>query len=199
MKFKVGDRVKVIKVNNHFKASHVGRVTTIRAVNPNGDRHTSVHGEHYTIVGGSPFVFYTDELAAMVNKIVITTDGKETLARLYDGDKVLKSATAKCSPDDTFNFETGARMAFDRLFAEEKKEEKPKFEVGKMYKYNGLAVNDNGVIKITGYENRTFTFEIVKGMGNWRILKRFHDNSAMANHMLKEATPEDLKSKSGRR
>ena len=55
-------------------------------------------------------------------KIVITTDGKETLARLYDGDKVIKSATAKCNPGDTFDFATGAKLAFKRLTGEEKKE-----------------------------------------------------------------------------
>lgn len=49
------------------------------------------------------------------HKIVITSNGSETLARLYEDDKVIKTATAKCSPDDTFDFETGAKIAFDRL------------------------------------------------------------------------------------
>lgn len=48
-------------------------------------------------------------------KIVITTDGVETIARFYDGKKVIKSATAKCSPDDTFDFNIGAKIAFERL------------------------------------------------------------------------------------
>jgi hypothetical protein len=48
-------------------------------------------------------------------KIVITTDGTETLARLYEDGKVVKSATAKCSPKDEFDFSIGARLAFDRL------------------------------------------------------------------------------------
>ena len=51
----------------------------------------------------------------LVNKIVITTDGKTTTANLYDGKNVVKTTTAKCSPDDTFDFETGAKIAFDRL------------------------------------------------------------------------------------
>jgi hypothetical protein len=53
-------------------------------------------------------------------KIVITADEKETLARLFEGGKVVKSATAKCSPEDEFDFATGARLAFDRLLGEEK-------------------------------------------------------------------------------
>lgn len=52
------------------------------------------------------------------NKVVITTDGKETIARLYENDKVIKSAVAKCSPDDRFDFNTGAKIAFDRLMGE---------------------------------------------------------------------------------
>lgn len=51
------------------------------------------------------------------HKIVITTDGKNTLARLYENGKVIKTAEAKCSPSDTFDFETGAKLAFERLTA----------------------------------------------------------------------------------
>lgn len=50
-------------------------------------------------------------------KIVITTDGNKTLARLYENNKVVRTAEAKCSP----NFETGAKLAFERLI--EKKDE----------------------------------------------------------------------------
>lgn len=48
-------------------------------------------------------------------KVVITTDGKTTLARLYEGRKVIRSAEAQCHPSDAFNFALGARLAFDRL------------------------------------------------------------------------------------
>lgn len=49
-------------------------------------------------------------------KIVITTDGKITTAKQYDGNKVVKIAAANCSPKDEFNFATGATIAFSRLF-----------------------------------------------------------------------------------
>jgi hypothetical protein len=58
------------------------------------------------------------------DKVIITTDGTETLARLYENGKVVKSATAKCAPEDEFDFNIGARLAFDRLHGEEKKEQK---------------------------------------------------------------------------
>lgn len=189
MKFKVGDKVRVVGTSYSFKQNCVGKIATIKEINPNAWFRKE---EHYGV--GLTYIFFASELELVCdNKIVITTDGNETIARLYEGDKVIKSATAKCSPDDTFNFETGARMAFDRLFAEEKKEEKPKFEVGKMYKYNGLAMNDNGVIKITGYKDGYYSFEVIKGMKFCPTEKKFGDTSGMALYCLKEATPEDLK------
>jgi hypothetical protein len=49
------------------------------------------------------------------NKIIITTDGVTTLAKLYDGKTIVRSATAKCSPSDTYDFATGANLAYNRL------------------------------------------------------------------------------------
>lgn len=54
-------------------------------------------------------------------KIIITTDGKTTTARMFDGKELIKSAEAKCHPDDEFDFETGAKVAFDRLVEREEK------------------------------------------------------------------------------
>ena len=78
---------------------------------------------------------------ARENKIVITSDGEKTLARLYDGNKIIKTATAKCSHDDKFSFETGAKIAFERLFDSEEKEE-PKY-------FNGKAVCVHGELGFT--------------------------------------------------
>jgi hypothetical protein len=49
------------------------------------------------------------------NKIVITESGKTVLARLYDGNEIIKSAEAKCSPTDTYDFSIGANLAYNRL------------------------------------------------------------------------------------
>lgn len=48
-------------------------------------------------------------------EIHITTDGKTTYAVLKQNGKVLSRSEAKCHPDDKFDFETGAKIAFDRL------------------------------------------------------------------------------------
>ena len=60
------------------------------------------------------------------HKIVVTSDGATTTARLYAGKTVLKSAEAKCSPRDEFNFETGAALAVDRLLGRETEKEPTK-------------------------------------------------------------------------
>lgn len=53
--------------------------------------------------------------APTTRKIIITTDGTTTTARLMEGKTTLRTATATCSPSDTFDFDKGARLAFDRL------------------------------------------------------------------------------------
>ncbi len=62
----------------------------------------SVSRDYYEIIGPSP-------------KIVITTDGRATTARMYEGKRVVKEGKATCSPEDVFDYEKGARLAFDRL------------------------------------------------------------------------------------
>lgn len=64
--------------------------------------------------------------------IVITTDGKETVAKMYSGKNFVKTATAKCSPDDTFNFKIGAHLAFNRLFEKEVKQDNTQYYTGKV-------------------------------------------------------------------
>ena len=134
MKYKVGDNVKIrswesmkeqfgldrdgdISTNPCFSKNmrkYCGKIMTIESVN---------YGD-YNMKNGGGFYFVDNMFEPVtVQKIVITTDGTETLARLYDGKTVIKTATAKCSPDDTFDFNTGAKLAFERLMGEEKKEQ----------------------------------------------------------------------------
>lgn len=51
-------------------------------------------------------------------KIVVCRDGNRVTASLYEGGKKVAAGVAKCSPEDTFDFATGARIAFDRLMIE---------------------------------------------------------------------------------
>lgn len=69
---------------------------------------------------GLPRVSVPDFIAAISSakrdmKIIITARGPVTTARLMDGKRTVRTAEAKCSPDDEYDFETGARIAFGRL------------------------------------------------------------------------------------
>lgn len=126
MKYKVGDKVRVRKdlevgkcyfmadgrEHNSFITEMLplcGKVVTI-AARTGGQYH--VEGSKWS---------WVDEMfegLAEQPKIVITTDGETTLARLYDGKRVVKRAEAKCSPSDAFDFMTGAKLALERLAVE---------------------------------------------------------------------------------
>lgn len=161
MKYKVGDKVRIVSKWVHGCNENpegrmdkwLGKVMTIRAVDCDcylmeEDKHERLYGWHWfepAIAG----------LAETFNhKIIITSDGKETLARMYDGKTVVKSAKAICCPDDTFDFKTGAELAFDRLIRESPKyyngkvvciSELPGFTKGKVYEFkNGYTTSDDG-------------------------------------------------------
>lgn len=139
-KFKIGDRVKILDGSNidgytgGWCASmfeYCGEIATVAARGTTNGKHC------YNLIsdGGkvSGMILFDERGLKMANeerKIVITTDGTMTRAALYDGHKLIREAKAICSKDDTFDFETGAKTAFERLTAKpaepkSKKELKP--------------------------------------------------------------------------
>lgn len=124
-KFKVGDKViGNAKASEHYCITRAGWYGTVTEVK--NDRDICV--DHYRVDSK-----YFDLVVESDRKIVITSDGTTTLARLYDGKKVIKSAEAKCSPDDTFDFDKGAKIAFERLIGEGKTKTEDGIEIGKKY------------------------------------------------------------------
>jgi hypothetical protein len=132
-KFNIGDKVKthsergrgvngVAYVSSMDEYSGViARVEDINGTNDNG-----VEKWFYRLEN-TPFYWHESLLEAVKNenKIVITTDGTTTRAALYDGHKLIKEAFSTCSKEDAFKFETGAKIAFERVTAKPKKELKP--------------------------------------------------------------------------
>lgn len=115
-KFKVGDKVRA-KVGAPYwftTDGWIGTVTEVfntprygndfRAIGPCGskDREFALKEEYFDLVEDK-------------QKIVITTDGKMTTAVLYNGKQRIKEAKAACAPDDEFDFNKGAAIAFERL------------------------------------------------------------------------------------
>jgi hypothetical protein len=129
MKYKVGDKVRVRnwdELSAEFNNLGDGLRLTNRCFNFKMKQYcgkvvkiTDIGSSWYKIAEDKKEWYWDDDMFEPVNtqKIVITSDGVETLARLYDGNKVIKTATAKCSPEDTFDFEVGAKLAYDRLMA----------------------------------------------------------------------------------
>lgn len=170
-KFNIGDRVKVQGATG-CTARYNGRVFTIKSVNPNGE---NAFSETYYSVG-EIYVVKESELVPADNeqKIVITTDGKTTVAKLYNGDTVVKEAKADCSPEDKFDFTQGAKLAFERLT------HTFKFEVGKMYAVGNSSV----IIKITSAEHKStdnrYKIEYVKGSECFNF---FDEHSVFAENL----------------
>lgn len=133
--YKVGDKVRVKKFDErpwYFEINGkmdylMGKVVTIKGINPYGG----------LIVDGDWIINpkHVEPVEPVKNEqqnkfIFIYREGNEVIAF----DNTNKKAVAKCHPDDEFNFETGARIAFDHLIAPkpDPKEEHPKYYNGKI-------------------------------------------------------------------
>jgi len=130
-KFNIGDKVKVL--DNSGRAN-IGYVSGMKRYSGDISEITSFrfYGNHRVCYRLKNIPCDWDEslLEAVKNenKIVITTDGTITRAALYDGHKLIKEAFSTCSKEDAFKFETGAKIAFERLTAKPA-EPKPKKEL----------------------------------------------------------------------
>lgn len=119
MKFKVGDKVRAIS----WAKPSTGTITNVL-----GEDFYKVRLDCETrpphpsfCEDGSWYIFqYNSDMekyeAQNTPTLVIYRKDTETIALLKEGKKTIKQASAKCHPDDTYDFETGARLAMDRLF-----------------------------------------------------------------------------------
>ena len=177
MKYKAGDKVRIVSKwgEGCYQSSTgrmdkwLGKVMTVRDVGITLYRMVEDIEDNES--GGWAWTENCIAGLACENKIVITSDGEKTLARLYDGKKVVKTTTAKCSPDDKFSFETGAKIAFERLIDYAEKEPKyfngkvvcvnkyAGFTVGKIYKFvNGQCFDDKKTLRPTGFKCKYLSF-----------------------------------------
>lgn len=139
--YKVGDKVcvrKDLKVGIDYGCNNTtpymvelyGQVVTITKCISNG-RHLQYH-----IAEDKRGYFWTNEMFEPIQpeEITITRHGDKVVAKF--GNKV---GVAKCSPDDTFDFAVGAKLAFSRLMGEPEDKPKPKqeFKVGEFVRVIG--------------------------------------------------------------
>lgn len=148
-KFKVGDRVRL--TDNAASLPVKGKTGTIIP-----DKPGTICPEYGRYVqfdeptsDGRTFVWAYLEKLELINPqkhpvIVVTSDGKTTTATMREGKKVLKTAMATCSDKDTFSFDEGARVAFERLQGREpiqKQEKRPDLYSGKVVCIGKTGVN----------------------------------------------------------
>lgn len=118
-KFKVGDRVRVLdgsKIGNYLcgwswgMEDYVGQVKTIK----------NVDGRGYQLQDGGPYTW--DERGLKLvdrkeKKVVIYIDKEDPNIVVAKDVFMGEKAIAKCSPDDTFDFRVGAKIAMERLLS----------------------------------------------------------------------------------
>ena len=85
-----------------------------------------------TYWGLNPACFDLVRRGGVQTELHITGDGKTVHAVLKENGKVVKRAKASCDPRDEYKFETGARLATDRVFGKEAEKQEPtyKFNIG---------------------------------------------------------------------
>lgn len=138
-KFKIGDTV-IGNKDNWYGKTGIGVKCKVVGIPNSYCIIVELHGERFTV---NPRYFDLVRSNPDTEQITITRHGNKVVAKY--GKKV---GVAKCSPEDTFDFATGAKLAFNRLMGEpvDKPENepkpKPKFEVGEFAKvtWNGYPV-----------------------------------------------------------
>ena len=171
-KFKKGNRVLVVGKNGIWNGFRVG--DTLEVIEDCDDPLCRGITD-----GKEQYVSDCDLALAGEERIVVTRKGNVTTARLYVGRNVVKSAEAKCSSKDEFNFETGAALALDRLLGREEKPEPEKLfpleeiKAGyllKVRKKGGEAFN---MTVVPGLSYDEETLGVCDPGGHWWALSSF--------------------------
>lgn len=169
-KFKVGDRVKLDGVEyclEHYgiPESYAKKIGTVS--------HQSKSGSILVEFDDGVRYFAPNYLCIALNeKIIIYRNGNQVIAK---NTATGKTGIAKCNPADEFDFETGAKVAFERLTAPKPEKPKyytgrvvctksrtPRFTTGKIYKVdNGELIDNDGLPSLLRYKslydiNKTF-------------------------------------------
>ena len=137
-KYKVGDKVRIVdrRTDNMNPFGEMdkwlGKVMTIECLFSSGYRMKEDYGEYC----GCGWYWDDTMIAGLAEPeqkpytVELRFDGMITTATLKRGGREVKSAEARCSPEDTFDRGEGAKVAVNRLFAKKQKskKEEPKKE-----------------------------------------------------------------------
>lgn len=116
--YKVGDKVRIVskKVGYDWSVemdSWLGKVVTISRV--------LSHAHGYKIEEDDGFwswrPWMIEGLAGKTNPVIMIECGRVTTAQLFLNGRLLRTAKAKCSPEDVYDEKTGVKLAISRLLA----------------------------------------------------------------------------------
>lgn len=176
-KFKVGDRVKVVKLVPSARSAVINDIGVIKFIK---DKPSDL--KYAVEFDKTRSVYHTCEYYGFEAKtrrdrgywcaeemLELVSDKNNTIVIYQKGDEVIaldkrtgKKAVAKCNPRDTFDFDTGAKLAFERLTNNVTfrllalKDYKPFFTRGKVYEFiDGVTTWDHRdeSDKYTSYED----------------------------------------------
>lgn len=136
-KYKVGDKVRIVSelpwafgfpdcmVKYLGKALTVARVNARTYAEPTYRFEEAVDNGYYWLFGES-WISGLVEPKQEPCTVELRFDGMITTAALKRGGRDVKTAEARCNPQDTYSRAEGARVAVERLFDKKRKEDKPK-------------------------------------------------------------------------
>lgn len=178
MKFKVGDKVRVVRNETDTRAviGDIGIIKGIRKTFPMYAVEFPIGSTQYHecqgLCGWDRGYWCGEEMLELVEKkpnecIVIYRKDSDVIA--FDK-RTGKKAVAKCSPDDEFDFNIGAKLAYERLEALEKQDKE-------------IKVGDYVKVVDSGKTYPTYT-EKVKELseGNADVMTKFRYGNDLDNN-----------------
>lgn len=183
-KYKCGDKVRIVSKRtqqcwNPYMDKYLGKTMTIIKSGINNE------GVYYCMEEDlddflGHWCWYEDMIAGLAEPerepctVELRFDGMITTATLKRGGRDVKTAEARCNPEDTYSRADGARVAVERLFEKKRKEDKPekytpkvgdKFKIVRKSHYHGFSIGETvRLIRICEQGKR---YENCRGLGQW--------------------------------
>lgn len=183
-KYKVGDKVRIVSKRTQqcwspYMDKYLGKTMTIIKSGINNEGvYYCMEEDRDDFLGH--WCWYEYMIAGLAEPerepctVELRFDGMITTATLKRGGRDVKTAEARCNPEDTYSRAEGARVAVERLFEKKRKEDKPekytpkvgdKFKIVRKSHYHGFSIGETvRLIRICEQGKR---YENCRGLGQW--------------------------------